>query len=468
MMGCVYVKNKKGEPLMPCCERTARLLLRDKKARVVHRTPFTIELLYGASGYRQQVVAGMDTGSSVVGCAATANGRVVYQAEVMLRNDISKKMTTRLMYRRTRRSRHTRYRQPRFCNRSASTRKGRLPPSLMSKINSHLREIGFVNSILPVSLWKLELASFDIHKISHPDVTGTGYQSGPLKDFYNVKQYVLNRDGYQCQAGQKTNHSRILHVHHKQFRSQGGSYAPENLVTLCETCHDGLHAARFVLSTKAKRSKTTHATHMGIIKSRLSQCGLPHQATFGYETKFKREQVLKWSKTHANDAVAICLEDGELVAAAATMLLKQHMAKGDYKQTSGKHGQLTVPTGKLFGLRKGDKVATSRGVGFVKGKRSTGYFTIGDLDGNILHASEKVANCRRISARSTTQTEEITLIQRATRITAKESIVPKIKNATPKPASKTSKTTATSKTVTASLSAPFLTALKDDVSRSNI
>ena len=76
-MGCVYVKNKKGEPLMPCCERTARLLLRDKKARVVHRTPFTIELLYGASGYRQQVVAGLDTGSSVVGCAATANGHVV-------------------------------------------------------------------------------------------------------------------------------------------------------------------------------------------------------------------------------------------------------------------------------------------------------------------------------------------------------------------------------------------------------
>jgi hypothetical protein len=458
-MGCVYVKNKKGAPLMPCCERTARLLLRDKKARVVHRTPFTIQLLYGASGYRQQVVAGMDTGSSVVGCAATANGKVVYQAEVILRNDISKKMTARLMYRRTRRGRNTRYRQPRFSNRSASTRKGRLPPSLTSKINSHLREISFVESILPVSLWKLELASFDIHKISNPDVTGTGYQSGPLKDFYNVKQYVLSRDGYKCQSGQKTSHSQILHVHHKQFRSQGGSDAPDNLLTLCQTCHDGLHMGSFVLSTKAKRSKTKHATHMSIIKSRLSHCGLPHEVTFGYETKFKREQVLKWPKTHANDAVAICLEDGELVVASATMLIKQHMSKGDYKQTAGKHSQLTVPTGKLFGLRKGDKVATSRGMGFVKGKRSTGYFTIADLDGNILHASEKVANCLRISARSTTQTEEVALIQRAVRIIEKENKVPKIKNTAPK---------STSKAATASRSAPFLTDLKDGVSRSNI
>ena len=466
-MVCVYVKNKKGEPLMPCCERTARLLLRDKKARVVHRTPFTIELRYGASGYRQQVVAGLDTGSGVVGCAATTNGHVVYQAEVLLRNDISKKMTARLMYRRTRRGRNMRYRQPRFDNRSASHRKGRLPPSLTSKINSHLREISFVESILPVSLWRLELASFDIHKISNPDVAGPGYQAGPLKDFYNVKQYVLSRDGYKCQSGQKTSHSRILHVHHKQFRSQGGSDAPDNLVTLCETCHDGLHAGSFVLSTKTKRSKTKHATHMGIIKSRLSQCGLPHEVTFGYETKFKREQVLKWSKTHANDAVAICLEDGELAVASATMLLKHHKSKGDYKQTAGKHSQLSVPTGKLFGLRKGDKVDTSCGVGFVKGKRSKGYFTISDLDGNILHASEKVANCRRISARSTTQTEEISLVQRAIRIAEKENKVSKIKKTSSKSTSKTT-TTTTSTTATASQSVSFLTDLKDGVSRSNI
>ena len=401
----VYVINQRGAPLMPCGERKARLLLKAGKARVVHRTPFTIRLVFGASGYCQEVIAGLDTGSTVVGCAAIAHGQVVYQAEVTLRSDISSKLKTRSSYRHTRRGRTTRYRPARFDNRGASRRKGRLPPSLKSKIDSHLREVKFVNSILPVRHWNFELAAFDIHKITNPAVSGSGYQEGALKDFYNVKQYVLSRDGYACQSRQKGTHSRALHVHHIVFRSQGGSDAPSNLTTLCETCHNALHAGQFTLSQRAKRSKTKHATHMGIIKSRLKQSSAPHRETFGYETKFKREQCLKWPKTHANDAVAACLEDGEVVLPMDTLLIKNHMAHGDYQMTSGAHSQQRIPTGKLFGFRKGDKVATSRGVGFVKGKRSTGYFSIADLDGTVIHASEKVASLTRLGARKTTQIE---------------------------------------------------------------
>jgi hypothetical protein len=148
---------------------------------------------------------------------------------------------------------------------------------------------------------------------------------------------------------------------------------------------------------------------MGIIKSSLKKSGVVHQETFGYETKYKREQILKWPKTHANDAVAACLADGELVQTMGHILIKNHMAAGDYKQTSGKHSQKMVPTGKLFGLRKGDKVRIPMGVGFVKGKRSTGYFSISDLDGTVIHASEKTERCERVSARSTTQIECVRL-----------------------------------------------------------
>src|SRR5690554_5746955 len=49
----VYVLNKHGEPLMPCSPRKARILLKQKKAKVEKRTPFTIQLLYGSSGYKQ-------------------------------------------------------------------------------------------------------------------------------------------------------------------------------------------------------------------------------------------------------------------------------------------------------------------------------------------------------------------------------------------------------------------------------
>jgi hypothetical protein len=443
----VFVLNQFSKPLMPCSPRKARLLLRDGKAKVVYKTPFTIQLLYGSSGYKQEVIAALDTGSTVVGCAAIANGQVVYQSEVTLRNDITGKLKERASYRRTRRGRNTRYRPARFDNRIVSKRKGRLAPSLVSKIESHLREVQFVQSILPVKKWNFELAAFDIHRITNPEVSGAGYQDGVLKDYYNVKQYVLHRDNYTCQSGQKCKHHHRLHVHHKIFRSDGGSDAPENLVVLCETCHDNLHAGVFALPVKAKRSKTKHATEMGIIKSRLSQCDVAHKVTFGFETKYKREQILKWDKTHANDAVAACLEDGELVQASPNILIKNHMARGDYKQTFGAHSQLSTPTGKLFGLRKGDKVLTTRGIGFVKGKRSTGYFSIADLDGNVIHASEKVAHCKRITARTTTQVECISVAKLVARRKEKELLMQ------------------TKKAANASRSALSLTSLKADVSR---
>ena len=281
MSDVVYVLNQHGTPLMPCGPRKARLLFRDKRAKVIHKTPFTIQLLFGASGYTQEVVAALDTGSVVVGSAAIANGKVIYQAEVKLRNDITRKMEQRATFRRTRRNRKTRYRQARFDNRAASRRKGRLAPSIVSKINSHLREIRFIESILPVRHWKFELAAFDIHKITNPAVNGAGYQNGQKKDFYNTKQYILSRDKYTCQSKQKIIHSKKLHVHHKIFKSQSGTDAPDNLIVLCETCHNALHAGVFSLP-KTTRSKTKHATEMGIIKSRLKQCGIPHQETFGY------------------------------------------------------------------------------------------------------------------------------------------------------------------------------------------
>jgi len=166
---------------MPCKPSKARKLLSEGKARVLRTTPFTIKLLFGSSGYTQPVIAGMDSGSKVVGCAAIANGNVLYQSEVQLRQDVSKKMDQRRMYRRTRRGRKTRYRPARFNNRAASRRVGRLAPSIRSKLESHIREKNFVEAILQVTRWKVETASFDIHKITNPEVSDIEYQEGPQK-----------------------------------------------------------------------------------------------------------------------------------------------------------------------------------------------------------------------------------------------------------------------------------------------
>lgn len=404
----VYVINQHGKPLMPCVPPKARALLKEGKAKVIRRDPFTIKLLHGSSGYRQEVVAGMDTGSKTVGCAAIANGKVLYQAEVALRDDVSKKMEQRAMYRRNRRGRKTRYRPARWSNRASMRAEGRLVPSIKSKADSHLRERNFVESILPVTRWKVELAAFDIHKITNPDVTGTGYQDGKQKGFYNVKAYVLHRDGYTCQSGRKVKHDAKLHVHHIRFRSQGGTDHPSNLICLCETCHADLHAGKFELT--AKRSKTKHATEVGIVKSAILKSGWIFNAAFGYETKFKREQCLGWSKGHAADAVAIACEDGETVDLLAALYRKRHVAGGDYQQTSGKRSEQRIPTGKLFGLRKFDLIRTPKATGFIKGKRTRGAFVLMNIDGKIIADTSVKKNVTRISARSTTLTERHRLL----------------------------------------------------------
>jgi len=399
----VYVLNKDGKPLMPCKPAKARKLLCAGKAKVVSRVPFSIKLIYGSAGYIQPVIAGMDTGSKTIGCAAIANGKVVYQSEISIRTDVSKKMQQRAMYRRTRRGRKCRYRPARWANRASMRANGRLAPSIRSKLESHLREKKQVEEILPVSEWKVETASFDIHKIVNPNVSGVGYQQGNQKGFYNVKAYILHRDNYTCQGNRKVKHSVKLHVHHIVFKSQGGTDAPSNLITLCETCHHDLHAGKF--SLKEKKSKTKHATEIGIIKSQLKKIW-DFKETFGFETKFKREKLLNLPKTHYYDAEAICCNENEFVQQSIDIIYKRHVAKGDYQQTKGARSEKRIPVGKLFGLRKFDYIQTTQGTGFVKGKRSSGYFALETILGKKIHASANVKkNAVRLNARTTTLTQ---------------------------------------------------------------
>ena len=70
-MTLVYVLNKDKKPLMPCKPSKARKLLKNKKAKVVNRKPFTIQLLYWSTGYKQEVSLGVDAGSKFVGLSAT-------------------------------------------------------------------------------------------------------------------------------------------------------------------------------------------------------------------------------------------------------------------------------------------------------------------------------------------------------------------------------------------------------------
>ena len=261
----VYVLNKDGKPLMPCKPSKARKLLKNNKAKVVKREPFTIQLLYGSSGYKQNIVLGVDAGSKHIGLSATTKIKELYAADIELRNDIVDLLSTRRQNRRIRRNR-LRYREPRFNNRVHSKNKGWLAPSIEQKIQCHFKSVEDVYKILPVSKIIVEVASFDIQKIKNPEISGVEYQKGEQLDFWNVREYVLFRDNHICQCCNGKSKDTILNVHHIESRKTGGN-APNNLITLCETCHKNYHNGIIELPKTIQRGMSfKDATFMGVMR----------------------------------------------------------------------------------------------------------------------------------------------------------------------------------------------------------
>ena len=91
----VYVINQRKEPLMPTTPCKARKLLKQGKAKVVKREPFTIQLLYATGETKQDITLGVDAGSKIIGLSATTDKQELFSAEVELRNDIVQLLSER-------------------------------------------------------------------------------------------------------------------------------------------------------------------------------------------------------------------------------------------------------------------------------------------------------------------------------------------------------------------------------------
>ena len=383
----VYVISKDGQPLMPTIRfGKVRRLLRDKKAKVVRSCPFTIKLLYEPENLVvQEVVLGQDTGSKHIGTACVGNNKVLYQSEVALRNNIKKKMDSRRAFRKNRRQRKTRYRKPRFLNRANSTKKGRLPPSVKSKVQSHIDEIEFCKKILPISKIVLEVSQFDTALMKNPaliseKVKHWGYQQGFDYGHASRREAILHRDNYTCQCCGKK-HVR-LEVHHIIFRSMGGTDDERNLITLCEKCHKMVHDGILILTKKPKELKLKFATQMSIIRSQLLKIYPDAIETFGFVTKENRNN-LNLPKGHFIDACVIA-SGGKSFKQLNWMLKKRRVAKQNRKLCKGIRGEIKLPTGKILGFKGFDKVKYIKEICFIKSRRNRGIFTLIDIDNNII------------------------------------------------------------------------------------
>ena len=384
----VYVLKQNGQPFMPT-ERfgKVRRLLKEGKAKVVRREPFTIKLLYEPeTDVVQECYCGVDTGSKHVGVAVVGNDKVLYQSQTELRNDIKKKMDTRRASRRSRRNRKIRYRKKRFLNRKNSIKKDRLPPSVKHKVQAHIDEIEFCKKILPVSDLILEVSQFDTALMKSPSLMNEkikkwGYQKGFNYGYSSRREAILHRDNYTCQCCGKKNCR--LEVHHIKFRRNGGTDDEENLITLCKECHDGVHTGTIFLNKKPKKSKgLKHATHMSIIRNRLLKEYPNAIETFGFVTAENRNH-LKLEKGHYIDACVIAsggLEFKEL----DVIYRKRRVSVQDRILTKGVRGERRLPTCKVHGFRRYDKVKYTGVVCFVKGRKTKCAFVLMDIDNNSI------------------------------------------------------------------------------------
>ena len=390
----VYVIAQDGRPLMPTEHHgKVRWLLKRKRAKVVRRTPFTIQLLYSTGCERvQPVTLGVDTGYQTAGYSVSTDKKVLFEAEEEMRSDIPQLLTERREKRRARRNRKTRYREPRFNNRNRKD--GWFTPSVEEKLTAHKNMIRFMSTFLPVSLIVIETAAFDIQKIKNPDIEGEKYQQGERMGFWNTREYILYRDGHKCRLCGSKRKDSVLEVHHKVRLIDGGSDRPENLVTLCSTCHNLLHKGKIKANFKRpkgyKAETLMSAMRWELLKRLRAEHGKERVSmTFGYITKNTR--ILHGlEKSHHTDARCIA-EHPEAVSNSEWYVIRKlrcHNRK-IHKDTILKGGirKANQAPRKVAGFGLNDFVDYKGQLCLIHGRRSTGYFDIRKPDGTRVHPS---------------------------------------------------------------------------------
>ncbi|ALB43056.1 MAG: HNH endonuclease [Dolichospermum sp. DEX189] len=317
-MSKVFVLDTKKRPLDPINPAQARQLLRNKKAAIFRQFPFTIILKKSCpdspvSSLRLKI----DPGAKFTGMALIndSTGEVVFAAELKHRGfAIRDALTSRSQLRRSRRARKTRYRQPRFLNRTRPERW--LAPSLQSRVENIKTWVERLRKLAPIEDISQELVRFDMQLMANPDIQGKEYQQGTLAG-YESREYLLEKWGRQCAyCGVKDVPFQVEHIHP---RAKGGSNSITNLTLSCEKCNtkkgtkdikDFLKKDPLKLEKILKQAKRPLADAAAVNTTRLAllfvvkATGLPVETGSGGLTKFNRSQQ-NLEKMHWIDAACV-------------------------------------------------------------------------------------------------------------------------------------------------------------------
>ncbi|WNK20865.1 RNA-guided endonuclease IscB [Halomonas piscis] len=417
----VFVLDNRKQPLMPCSEKRARLLLEDGRAVVHKRYPFAIRLKDRVGGDTQPLRLKLDPGSKTTGLAVVRKAgdgqHVLCLFDLVHRGfQIKKALEQRATFRRRRRSANLRYRAPRFDNRIRP--KGWLPPSLQHRVDTVTAWVEWLRRLAPITALDQELVRFDTQRLDNPEISGVGYQQGTLLG-YEVREYLLEKWGRECAYCGATD--TPLEIEHVEPRSRGGSNRVSNLSLACHACNqekDRQALTDFFATARGLRRRLKQHGHTADIRlervqrqlkqplrdasavnatrwalfTALKAIGLPVTVGTGGRTKYNRQR-LGIPKTHALDAACVGPMDALHHWQVPTLTIKA-TGRGGYQRTRlTRHG---FPRGYLMrqkqvkGFQTGDMITalvpTGKKAGTHIGRvavRKTGSFNIQTQQGAV-------------------------------------------------------------------------------------
>lgn len=316
MFNVVFVLDAARRPLTPCRPAQARRMLRDGKAAVLRRYPFTLVLKEARPDASvKPLTVKIDPGAKVTGIVVTDRSRVLFAAELTHRGSAVKKgVADRWMYRRNRRARKTRYREARFDNRCRPA--GWLPPSLQHRVDTTMTWVRRLARFASLEQIAIERVKFDMQAMNDPEISGVQYQQGELAG-YQVREYLLEKWGRQCAyCGAK---DTTLEIEHVVPRARGGTNRVCNLTLACKPCntrketdsietflqHQPERLARIKAQLKRPLSAAAavNATRNALFAALLAT-GLAVETGDGARTKFNRTR-LGYPKAHWIDAACV-------------------------------------------------------------------------------------------------------------------------------------------------------------------
>ena len=389
----VFVLAPEKTPLMPCSAARARLLLTAGDAAVFRRYPFTIILKRPpADGVLQPLQLKIDPGSKTTGIALVHKHEVIFAMEMTHRGQrIKARLEARRALRRGRRARKTRYRAPRFQNRTHPA--GWLPPSLQSRVENIMTWVARLARLCPLGSLSQELVRFDTQLMQNATISGVEYQQGTLAG-YEVREYLLEKWQRTCAYCGATDIP--LQVEHIQPRVHGGSDRIANLTLACAPCNtrkgtqplaqflakkpDVLKKllAQAQAKTSLKDTAAVNSTRWTLY-ARLQATGLPVEVGTGGRTKFNRT-TQGYAKAHWIDAACVGASGAQVWWAPAMRPLQvKAMGHGTRQMCSTDAYGFPVKhrTGikKAFGFQTGDIVSARIPSGKYAGKH-VGRITI--------------------------------------------------------------------------------------------